>query len=77
MLSISAANSLEEAFQDTLTVHFLGFHEDLRRAQMTTNPIEAAFDIVFTLATRVKRWNGTAMVLRWAGSGLVRTEAQL
>lgn len=75
-LSTSAANSLEEAFEDSLTVHFLGITDLLRKTLMTTNPIESAFDTVRTLSKRVKRWNGTAMVLRWAGSGLVRAEAQ-
>jgi len=75
-LSTSAANSLEEAFENTLTVHFLGIKGGLRKTLVTTNPIESAFDIVRTLSRRVKRWNGTDMVLRWAGSGLVRAEAQ-
>lgn len=75
-LSTSAANSLEEAFHDSLTVHALGITGGLRKTLVTTNPIESAFDIVRTLSRRVKRWNGTAMVLRWAGSGLVRAEAQ-
>lgn len=75
-LSTSAANSLEEAFEDSLTIHFLGITGGLRRTLVTTNPIESAFDIVRTLSRRVKRWNGTDMVLRWAGSGLVRAESQ-
>lgn len=75
-LSTSAANSLQEAFQDSLTVHRLGITGGLRKTLVTTNPIESAFDIVRTLSRRVKRWSGTSMVLRWAGSGLVRAEAQ-
>ena len=75
-LSTSAANSLEEAFENSLTVHFLGITGGLRKTLVTTNPIESAFDIVRTLSRRVKRWNGTGMVLRWAGSGLVRAESQ-
>ncbi len=74
-LSTSAADSLEEAFEDSLTIHFLGITGGLRRTLVTTNPIESAFDIVRTLSNRVKRWNGTDMVLRCAGSGLVRAES--
>ena len=75
-LSTSGANNLEEAFDDSLTVHGLGITGGLRKTLVTTNPIESAFDIVRTLSRRVKRWSGTGMVLRWAGSGLVRAEAQ-
>lgn len=75
-LSTSAANSLAEAFEDSLTVHFLGITGSLRKSLATTNPIESAFDTVRTLSRRVKRWNSTDMVLRWAGSGLVRAEGQ-
>ena len=61
-LSTSAANSLEEAFEDSLTVHFLGITDLLQKTLVTTNPIESAFDTVRTLSKRVKRWNGTSMV---------------
>ncbi len=75
-LSTSAANSLEEALEDSLTVHFLGITGVLRKTLATTNPIESAFDIVRSLSRRVKRWNGAEMVLRWAGSGLVTAEGR-
>ena len=43
---------------------------------MTTNPIASANDSVKTNARRVKRWNGSVMVLRWIGTGLLKAEAQ-
>ena len=73
-LSESAAASLEEGFDETLTVHRLGVTGTLRRTLVTTNPIESAFDTVKTHARRVKRWNGVEMVMRWAGSGLALAE---
>jgi transposase-like protein len=73
-ISDAAAASLEEGFEETLTVHRLGIKGALRRTLVTTNPIESPFDLVRTHARRVKRWNGSAMVLRWIGSGLVRAE---
>lgn len=72
----SAAQSLAEALEETLTIHRLGVTGALRKTLVTTNPIESANDIVKTNARRVKRWNGSAMVLRWIGTGLVKAEAQ-
>ena len=72
----SAAASLAEGFEETLTVHRLGVAGTLRRTLITTNPIESAIDIVRSHARRVKRWSGATMVLRWMGSGLVRAENQ-
>lgn len=75
-LSEAAAASLAEGFEETLTIHRLGVTGALRRTLQTTNPIESAIDIVRSHARRVKRWNGSSMVLRWMGSGLVRAEQQ-
>ena len=51
----SAAASLAEGLEETLTVHRLGVVSTLRRTLLTTNPIESAFDLVRTHARRVKR----------------------
>ena len=48
----------------------------LRKTLVTTNPIESAFEIVKSNSRRVKRWNGSSMVLRWVGTGLVKAENQ-
>jgi len=73
-ISESAAASLAEAFNETLTVHRLGVTGTLRKTLVTTNPIESAFEIVKSNSRRVKRWNGPLMVLRWVGTGLVKAE---
>jgi len=73
-ISESAARSLEEGMEETLTVHRLGVTGTLRRTLQTTNPIESAFDLVCENARRVKRWRDSSMVLRWAAAGLVRAE---
>ena len=75
-VSESAAASLAEAFNETLTVHRLGITGTLRKTLMSTNPIESAIEIVKANSSRVKRWNGAAMVLRWMGAGLVKAESQ-
>ena len=73
--SESAARSLEEGLEETLTIHRLGVTGDLRRILSTTNSIESAFSRVRDLSRRVKHWKGASMVMRWVGSGLVRAEA--
>jgi transposase-like protein len=75
-ISESAAASLAEALEETLTVHRLGISGTLRKTLSTTNPIESAIEVVKHHARRVRRWNGANMVLRWVGSGLVRAEIQ-
>ncbi len=72
----SAAESLREGFEQTLTVHKLGVTGTLRKTLQTTNPIESAFDTVGRFSSRVKRWNGAKMVMRWVGSGLIQAENQ-
>lgn len=75
-ISEPAAASLREGFEDTLTIHGLGITGMLRKTLVTTNPIESAIEIVKTKSARVKRWNGSAMVMRWVGTGLVQAERQ-
>ena len=52
----SAARSLEEGLEETLTIHRLGVPSELLRALRTTNPIESAFSRVRTVCRNVKRW---------------------
>ena len=52
----SAARSLEESMEKTLTVHRLHVPDQLRRTLASTNVIESAFSIVETVCRNVKRW---------------------
>lgn len=47
--------SLEDGFEETITVVRLGIPPQLRTALATTNPIETAFSISGTVTKRVKR----------------------
>ena len=67
----SAARSLEEGFEETITVHRLGVPTELRRALRTTNPIESAFSRVRTVCQNVKRWRAGDQRERWIGSALI------
>ena len=69
-LNPSAARSLEEGREQTLTVHRLGLDDLLRCTLATTNPIESAFSVVDRVCGRVKRWRGGDQRERWVGAGL-------
>jgi len=73
-LSPSAAASLEEGFEDSLTLHRLGVPEDLRRSLRTTNSIESCFSMTRRLCRNVKRWRSAGMVLRWSATMLLEAE---
>jgi putative transposase len=65
----SAARSLEEGMEETLTVHKLRVPELLRKSLASTNIIESAFSVAEELCRRVKRWREGDHRERWAGSG--------
>lgn len=73
-LNPSAAASLKEGFDETLTLHKLGVTGLLRKTFQTTNPIESCFSVTRTITGRVKRWRGDDMVQRWAIAALLRAE---
>jgi len=75
-LNPSAARSLEEGLEETLTVHKLRVPDQLRRTLCCTNVIESAFSIVETLCRNVKRWRDGDHIERWVGSGLLVAEQQ-
>lgn len=70
----SAAASLREGLEETLTVHRLCVPEQLRRSLQSTNLIESAIHTTRTLTNRVKQWRGKDMRLRWSASGLLAAE---
>lgn len=75
-LNPSAARSLEEGMEETLTVHKLRVPDQLRRTLCCTNVIESAFSIVETVCRNVKRWRDGDHIERWVGSGLLVAEGQ-
>jgi len=75
-LNPSAARSLEEGLEETLTMHRLRVPDKLRRTLRTTNPIESAFGTVETVCRNVKRWKGGDQYLRWVASGLLWAESR-
>jgi transposase-like protein len=70
-LNPSAARSLEEGMEETLTLHRLEIPEALRRVLRTTNMIESAFSMTRKYCRNVKRWRPGDMAARWAGTMLL------
>ncbi len=70
----SAARSLEEGLEETLTVHRLGVGTLLRQTLASTNPIESCFSIVEKVARNVKRWREGEQSLRWTATGLLEAQ---
>jgi len=75
-LNPSAARSLGEGMEETLTVHRLHVPTQLRKTMASTNVIESAFSIVEQVCKNVKRWHGGDQRERWVGSGLLLAERQ-
>lgn len=75
-LNPSAARSLEEGLEETLTMHRLRVPDKLRRTLASTNLIESAFSTVETVCRNVKRWQGGDQYLRWVASGLLWAESR-
>lgn len=72
----SAARSLEEGLEETLTLHRLKVPVELWKTLRSTNVIESAFSIVRVVCRNVKRWRPGNQIERWVGSGLVVAEKQ-
>lgn len=70
----SAAASLREGLDETLTVLRLGVGPTLRKSFATTNPIESTFSTVRRVSRRVTRWQSGTMALRWALAGTMEAE---
>src|SRR5947209_4998512 len=75
-LNPSAARSLGEGLEETLTVHRLHMPMQLRKTMASTNVIESAFSIVERVCSNVKRWHAGDQRERWVGSGLLVAQKQ-
>lgn len=73
-ISDAAAGSLEEGFDELLTVNKLKLPTSLRKLFGSTNTIESCYSLTGDLCRNVKRWRGANMAMRWAGAMLLETE---
>ena len=70
----TAARSLEEELEETLTVHRLGIGGVLRRKLATTNPIASCLSTAQRVARNVKCWREGIQPLRWTATGLLEAK---
>jgi transposase-like protein len=67
----SAAESVREGLDETLTVLTLPLSARLRRSLATTNAAESLISRTRHVKRHVKRWRGGHMMLRWVAAGLL------
>lgn len=67
----SAAASLREGLDETLTVMRFGLPDGLARTLSTTNPIEFLNGRIRKTTHNVAKWDGGEMVLRWLAVALI------
>jgi len=73
-LNISAARSLDEGFEETLTLHRLGVFEQLGISFKTTNLIENVNSGLERRTGRVTRWHTSDQRQRWVAAALLEIE---
>jgi transposase-like protein len=73
----SAANSLKEGLEETLTLHRLGLAAELGRSLTTTNSIENVNSKLGSYLRKIKHWKTPDMLARWIAMGLIETESRM
>jgi transposase-like protein len=68
--SPSAAESVREGLEETLTLLSLDLSPRLRRSLATTNAIESLFSRTRQVKRNVKRWRSRQMMMRWVAAGI-------
>ena len=76
LLNASAAESLEEGLEDTLTLHRLGGFPELGTRCKTTNLIERVMARREAKTQRVDRWRSSDQKRRWCAATLLQIETQ-
>ena len=67
----SAAESVREGLDETLTVLSFGLSERLRLSLATTNAIESLMSRTRHVKHNVKRWRDGSMAVRWVAAGVL------
>jgi putative transposase len=76
-VNVSAANSLEEGLEETLTIHRLGLSAELSRSLGTTNCIESTMSQMGYYTDKVDRWHNSDQILRWTAAALMDFEPRM
>lgn len=77
LINESAVNSLEEGFEETLTIQRLGMNRELRRSFKTTNMIESIHALVGQKTDKIDYWKNSSQKQRWVATSLLDIEQRL
>ena len=77
LLNASAAASLDEGLEETLTLHRLGLHTELGLSFSTTNCIESVNSLVEQRTAKIDNWKTSDQKQRWLASSLLDIEPRL
>ena len=77
LMNQSALGSLEEGFEETLTLHRLGLMPMLKDSFRTTNGIENVNRLLAQLTHNVRRWTNSSQRHRWVATALLDIEPRL
>lgn len=75
--NLSAVRSLDEGFEQTLTLHRLGLFAKLGRSLKTTNCIESINAMIEQRCGKVDYWKNSLQRQRWLASALLDIEPRL
>lgn len=73
----SAVRSLEEGFEETLTLHRLGLFRELGISLKTTNSIESLHSLLASRTDKVDHWKNSNQRQRWVATALLDIEPDL
>ena len=76
-INLTAAHSLEEGLEETLTLHRLKLADTFNRSFATTNCIESLNAQLGKYTHKVKRWMDSEQRYRWVISALMEIEHKL
>lgn len=76
-INLSAVTSLDEGFEETLTVHRVGLFPALGRSLKTTNCLESLNAHLGQMTDKVDRWRTSDQKHRWVASAVLAIEPRL
>ena len=77
LINQSAVGSLDEGFEETLTVHRLGLFEELRQSFTTTNCIENLNSLIGQRTDKIDCWRNSEQKHRWLATAALEIEPRL